>query len=296
VSAVRDDARLAPGARQTTGGCGLRPDYTALTRGNHRVRCPSCGRSDKDRTLGVTVELDGAVWHCYRCGIAGADRSGRAYSAVARTRPAPIPEQHATLAPHWRAVYRGLSPIRGTTAERYLRARGCAIPPDDGDIRYGELQHPSGHIGPCMVALVTHAESREPLTLHRTWIRPDGRKADVEAPRLLLSKHRKSGGVIRLWPDDAVTTGLAVAEGIETALAVATACRPVWSCIDAGNLAVFPVLSGVESLTIVADHDDAGMRAARECAARWKQAGRTVRIATPPERGQDAADLARAAA
>jgi hypothetical protein len=131
------------------------------------------------------------------------------------------------------------------------------------------------------VALVTCAENREPLTLHRTWIRPDGRKAEVDPPRLLLGHHRKQGGVIRLWPDEAVTTGLAVAEGIETALAVATVYRPVWSGIDAGNLAALPALAGIEELLIMADHDDAGLHAARECAARWHREGVRVRIAIP---------------
>lgn len=183
-----------------------------------------------------------------------------------------------------------------TTARQYLEARGCAIPPLDGDLRCTEsLRHPSGYVGPALVALVTDAITREPLTLHRTWIRADGTKADVNPPRLLLGKHRKQGGVIRLWPDDAVTTGLAIAEGIETALAVATAYTPVWSCIDAGNMAAFPVLDGIECLLIVADHDDAGMRAGNECASRWARAGREVRLAIPPK-GMDAADLARSAA
>ena len=166
--------------------------------------------------------------------------------------------------------------------------------PRDAHMRYGELRHPSGHVGPCMVALVTDALTGEFLTLHRTWIRADGRKANVEPPRLLLGKHRKAGGVIRLWANDAVTTGLAIAEGIETALAVASAFTPVWSCIDAGNLGAFPVLGGIEALLIVADNDDAGMRAARECAQRWAHARREVRLAVPP-RGMDAADLASAA-
>jgi hypothetical protein len=41
---------------------------------------------------------------------------------------------------------------------------------------------------------------RELLTLHRTWVTATGDKANVEPPRLLLGKHRKAGGVIRLFP------------------------------------------------------------------------------------------------
>jgi hypothetical protein len=134
------------------------------------------------------------------------------------------------------------------------------------------------------------------MTLHRTWIQADGEKANVEPARLLLGKHRKAGGVIRLWPDDAVTTSLAIAEGIETALTVATARAPVWSVIDAGNMAGFPVLDGVESLLIAADHDSAGLSAAEQCAERWYRAGREVRIAKSPVPGEDLNDLARRAA
>ncbi|MFM0644531.1 toprim domain-containing protein, partial [Paraburkholderia bryophila] len=95
------------------------------------------------------------------------------------------------------------------------------------------------------------------------------RKADVDPPRLLLGGHRKQGGVIRLWPSEAVTVGLGIAEGIETALSLAWAYVPVWACIDAGNLKALPRLPGIESLVIGADNDPAGMDAAHACAQRW---------------------------
>lgn len=133
------------------------------------------------------------------------------------------------------------------------------------------------------MGLITDAVTRQPLSLHRTWIQADGRKADVDPPRLLLGGHRKQGGVIRLWPDEAVTVGLGIAEGMETALSLAWAFAPVWACIDAGNLAAFPVLSGVEALTIGADNDAAGAAAAQECAARWATADDEVFITKQAE-------------
>jgi hypothetical protein len=132
------------------------------------------------------------------------------------------------------------------------------------------------------VALVTDILTHAPISLHRTWVRADGSKADVDTPRLLLGGHRKAGGVIRLWPDEAVTTGLAVAEGIETALSVAHVFRPVWAVIDAGNLARFPILDGIEALTIAVDDDPAGIRAAGECAERWAQADREATLVEVP--------------
>ena len=90
-----------------------------------------------------------------------------------------------------------------------------------------------------------------------------------------------------------MTTGLTVAEGVETALAVATVRRPVWSAIDADNLAALPVLAGIEELLIFADNDRnlKGQRSAHECAKRWHAAGVRVRIAMPPEPGTDACDV-----
>jgi hypothetical protein len=87
--------------------------------------------------------------------------------------------------------------------------------------------------------------------------------------------------VIRLWPDENVTLGLGIAEGIETSLSLAHAYGPVWSLIDAGNLAMFPILAGIESLTIAADNDPAGIKAARECALRWTIGEKHVRIVVP---------------
>jgi len=139
-----------------------------------------------------------------------------------------------------------------------------------------------------MLGLITDAQTAEPMSLHRTVIQQNGEKT-----RTYLPGHPKKGGVIRLWDDEYVTTGLAIAEGIETALSVATEFLPVWSCLDAGNLSEFPVLPGITSLTIFADHDDAGIDAAHKCADRWHKAGREVRIAMSPVPGEDANDVLR---
>src|SRR3712207_7002433 len=107
------------------------------------------------------------------------------------------------------------------------------------------------------------------MTLHRTWLHPDGSgKAKLERPRLLKSGYPKKGGVVRLWPDDEVSYGLLVGEGIETVLTAAHGFVPAWSCLDAGNLSTLPILEGIDCITIVADHDPDGLRAADECGRR----------------------------
>lgn len=264
--------------------------------GPNRQECPDCSRGPKDRTCGVGVDpRDGKrKAHCHRCHYVETrrDDSNFARRGVAPP-PRSAPTQFAHLSQYGRELFAACVPLRGTIGEQYLLRRYCVMPPADGDLRFHPgLKHPaSDHIGPALLARVTDAMTGEPLTLHRTWIKADGSKADVNPPRMLLGGHRKAGGVVRLWPDEAVTLGLGIAEGIETALSLAHAFTPVWACIDAGNMATLPVLD-IESLMIAADHDDAGLAAAEACAARWAELGREVAIAMPPTRKTDLNDVA----
>lgn len=202
--------------------------------------------------------------------------------------PAAPVEQHQyeRLSQQGMALWQACERLPGTDGERYLRARGCAIPPAYADLRFhSELRHPSGYSGPALVALITDFVTNEPLSLHRTWICADGTKPPElgKTARLLLARHRKAGGVIRLWADDQVTLSLGLAEGIESALSLAHAHAPCWAAVDAGNLASLPVLNGIEALVVGADHDPAGLRAAHQLAARWVAAGRSAVIVSAPE-------------
>ena len=147
-----------------------------------------------------------------------------------------------------------------------------------------------------MVALVTHARTCKPLSLHRTWINGDGTKPAMlgDKARMVLGGHALAGGVVRLWPDEDVTHGLGVAEGIETALSLAHGFQPVWALISAGQLGKFEPLPGIESLTIACDNDPAGIKAARECAGRWFAAG--VEVIVTRQEQNDLNDVAREAA
>jgi hypothetical protein len=218
-------------------------------------------------------------------------------------RPVPaamLPAEHETLSPWGRALWASAEPITpDTVAGRYLISRGCALPEPHAvrwvpSLKYG----PSGGAYPAMLGLITDAlDADKPLNLHRTWLAPDGSgKAAVDRPRLLLKSHRKAGGVIRLSPDDEVTARLGIGEGLETCLTVlAGGWAPVWCAIDAGNIGAFPVLAGIEALTIFADHDPAGVRAATNCAERWSAAGKGARVIVPPTPGADINDWAREA-
>ena len=126
-----------------------------------------------------------------------------------------------------------------------------------------------------IVALMTDPTTGKPVGVHRTFIAEDATKLS----RKMIGKQ----GVIQLSPDDTVTTGLGLTEGIEDGLAVLlSGWAPVWAAGSAGGVRRFPVLDGIECLTIFADADMPGLSAAEECAERWIDAGKEVVIQPPP--------------
>jgi phage/plasmid primase-like uncharacterized protein len=248
-----------------------------------RAPCPQCDRGQRDKALSITTDDRGVVSFCHRCGYTSADNHIKQPAPRITTQAAPLDWSNQAA-----YIWRRTQGLRGTLGEVYLQHRGCALPPSDSHLRYSPID---GKYPPSLCACITDAVTGKPISLHFTRLASDGRgKAGSDCDKQLLRGHRKKGGVIRLWLDADVTNGVAIAEGIETALAAAHLFSPVWAAVDAGNLAALPALPGIESITIFADHDDAGLRAARECGRRWRDAGREVRITTPATQGHDIAD------
>ncbi|MHB8763136.1 MAG: DUF7146 domain-containing protein [Deferrisomatales bacterium] len=147
---------------------------------------------------------------------------------------------------------------------------------------------------PAMLARIDGADG-EPAGVHRTYLRADGSgKAPVPTPKKLMPSPvpgATTGGAVRLFPAGPV---LAVAEGIETALAVHLATGfPTWAAVSAGGMARVTLPPDALEVIVCADHDrsGAGQAAARTLARRLLTEGRRVRIALPPEPGTDFADL-----
>lgn len=194
------------------------------------------------------------------------------------------------------AILRDAKLIPGTLVAEYLLSRGCRLPPADGDLRFVPDLRLFGFSGPAMVAAITDVHDHERLQgLHITWLKQGDGICWVRGERRYLGSTR--GGVVRLWPNEAVVYSLAVGEGIETCLCGAHLHAPVWSCMDAGGLARFPVLNGVELLTVFADRDRSGtgQAAAATVAERWLAAEREVVVLTADQVGSDLADEVSAA-
>jgi hypothetical protein len=128
---------------------------------------------------------------------------------------------------------------------------------------------------------MTDPVTNAPTGVHRTYLRPDATDV-IDEHGNKKKKMLGPRGVIRLSPDDLVTEGLGITEGIEDGLAVLlSGWAPVWAASCANAIETFPVLSGIEALTIFADNGDVGMQAAAVCADRWEAAGREVEIREP---------------
>lgn len=211
---------------------------------------------------------------------------------------ADAPDNAARIA-RARVIWDEAGPATGSVVETYLASRGLSL--DLVDNIHEVLRfHPrtpwrddtAGRtiFVPAMIAVLRQIQGDEITGIHRTRLTPEGAKVD----RRMLGL--ASGTAIKLDADETVEGGLHIAEGIETALAGRQLdLRPCWALGSAGAIAAFPVLGGVECLTILAENDDANRRAVETCAARWHQAGREV-VIVEPNSGSDILDAMRGAA
>lgn len=261
-------------------------NFNEFSIGQHRIRCvfPGCnGRTGK--SLGVTVDADGSgVAHCFRCGAVESYRPTTGYqvprsSIKHHAKPARL--KRTTLTIQWREVFTNAEPVtHDSTVGQYLEFRGCVLPPADGDVRQMEdFKHPYlDHRGACMIALIRHIQTNEPMSLHLTFVTPNGKAqifdkdGEPASPKIMLAGHSIKGGAIKIWGDQDVTMGLGIAEGVETALTLAHVYQPVWATISANGMAEFPVLPGLEGLCVAVDNDPAGRSAAQRVIDRYREA------------------------
>jgi hypothetical protein len=186
----------------------------------------------------------------------------------------------------WRQTWDSSSSARGSPIEQWLQARGIHAGARDLErlpLRWAP-NCPFGKVtSSAMVALMTDPVTSEPCGLHRTFLLPDGSaKAPMDQPRMMLGR----AGIVRLSRDEDVELGLGICEGVETSLAImAAGWAPVWACGSLGALQRFPVLGGVESLTIFSDPKPQEIEGARACAARWRAARKEALVRLPNAKG-----------
>jgi putative DNA primase/helicase len=185
------------------------------------------------------------------------------------------------------AIWHAAIPAAATAVELYLAARGLHLQPPPVLRFHPNLRHPSNSIWPAMIALVTRGIDDRPAAIHRTFLARNGvGKAPVDPQKLMLGPCR--GGAVRLAE---ICKVLMIGEGIETCLAAMQATGlPAWAALSTSGLRTLDLPKIVRNVIVLADGDEAGRAAARECAWRWKREGRRVRIAHPPQ-GMDFNDM-----
>jgi hypothetical protein len=267
--------------------------------------CPVCGGRDR-----FSVNTYKEVWNCRHCGIGGdaidlarhvlgvgfdearefvtVERSVRQRQKPAEALGRALPQGgDETRTAAALALWAASVDPRGALVEHYLQSRGLELDDDTA----GEVLRWHSGIG-AMIALFRNIISDEPQAISRTFLDPEGRKLG----RKFLGP--VAGAAIKLDADDTVLGGLHIGEGIETCMAARKiGLRPTWALGSAGAIAAFPVLCGIEALTVVADHDanGSGERAAREAERRWIEAGREVVILRADAIGADLNDAIRGA-
>lgn len=267
------------------------------------ARCPA--HDDRTPSLSITESLGKILVHCH----AGCPQDqvidrlrsmglwpepARAFSPMTRSGP----RQRSDTGRHDSnrtlealRLWSEAQPAIGSLVEVYLQSRHITLPPPASLRFHRSLWHPDGDCWPAMVALVTDGKSGTPRAIHRTYLARDGRgKAPVASAKMMLGPCK--GGAVRLAePEDLLMVG----EGIETALSAMQARRcPAWAALSTSGLVGLELPAHVKSVTILADGDDGGEKAAQSSAYRWKREGRHVRIARPPK-GMDFNDLLQSA-
>jgi ribosomal protein L37AE/L43A len=260
--------------------------------------CPVCNGTDR-----FSVNVKQQVWHCRGCGKGGAGalslvmhtrelnfRQAVAFLTGEATtpkpaRPRPVAEPSRDNSDNrgkalalWRE---GVDP-RVPVVKLYLFGRSLEL---DDDVA-GEVLRWHPRIG-AMLALFRNILTGEPQAVSRTFFDREGKKLG----RRFLGP--VWGAAIMLDAFDEVLGGLYVGEGVETCMAARQLwLRPCWALGSAPAVAAFPVLGGVECLTLLRENDQASERACEACAARWHAAGREV-FMNQPIIGKDLNDAIR---
>lgn len=281
--------------------------------------CPLCGGTDRFQ---YTDKYGEGNYHCRGCGAGGGlkllqgitgwdfgtvlRRVEECIGGVAPIRNRSIEPSADRMKKLAKRIWDEAQSIRqGDEVDRYLRNRGLSLAEYPKVLRF----HPAlGYYDkddtgktrkvaeyPAMLACIQGADGYV-ITLHRTYLNA-GQKAPQREAKKVLSAGINSAAV-RLFE---ATDELAIAEGVETALAVHLRTgKPVWAAISAGNMEKLWLPETVQRISIYADNDANseydGQASAFALARRLKKEAksngqRQVEVFVPRYAGTDWADV-----
>jgi putative DNA primase/helicase len=251
----------------------------------HEVLAPGPGHSAKDRSLSVKPSPDapcGFVCHSFAnddpivCRYYVRQRLGLPRFKTSRAqhvKPHPVEPPCIEYAMR---IWREAVPIRGSLAQKYLANRRV----ESGENRDHMLRfHASCAFGqerfPALVALIRNIKTNEPQGVQRTALNGEGTAIKRNGKTLRMTLGLMTAGAIKIDDGADVIYGLAIGEGLETTLSGrAYGYRPAWAVLSDTGIRDFPILSGIDALTIFLENDanGANARTARECIERWGKA------------------------
>lgn len=225
---------------------------------------------------------DAVQWLERELGVRLEDRPRRTGTPAAKPNRDDEIQRHSELAQEtWRQSHPLCHCARCGPGRAYLASRGIKAWPE------GLYFHPEcpfkDELAPAIVAPVNSAQTGLVVGIWRVRLTTDGAKVE----RRGLGPAR--GNASRLfWPEG---DELAVTEGVEDALAFHELTGlPTWAALSAGNMRNLPLPAYLHRVTIVADGDETGRRAAHDLATRLRQEGRHA-VVIRPSVGKDANDV-----
>jgi hypothetical protein len=306
----------------------LARDLGGVVRGEY-VYAPGPGHSKHDRSMWakrnwqapqdddfpfIFGSFAGDAWHEVK-------DDARAKAGIGSWRPKkrdgdrPSPARRRLIVPEennnrpestfWRDLWFQTQHLRGTLGDIYLRHRvGRGVDQWPADLRFHPACPRRTERHPAIVGLLRDIRTNTPRAIQRVYLQPDGRDRLRDGEGKLTLGHA-TGCALKITPDAEITTGLALAEGVEKALALmAIGVAPIWATSGTATLGNFPVLAGIDALTVYGDNDlpnrngeQPGQRAALKCKERWNaESDADVRIIIPKTEGFDWSDALSGAA
>lgn len=192
-------------------------------------------------------------------------------------------------------------PTNNKFRDSYLKSRGLAktIPFLNHDIRsIANLYYNKTTHLPAMVSVVRNEDNKIAF-LHKVYLDDKGNKATIDAPKQ-VTYHTRADAYQRPFlaqvnsPTKNNSKVEHVAEGIETALAVALITKNkdrVVSSINSHGMTMFEPQANTKQVHIWADHDKAGIEAAQKLQAKLLSTGKVkVQVVMPRQQGHDFLD------
>lgn len=285
--------------------------------------CPLCGGHDRFQ---YTDKYGEGNYHCRGCGPGGGLKLlqgvqgwdfmtvlKRLEECVGNATPLPAPSCIRSNEPSAdrmkklaKRIWDEAHPVtQGDEVDRYLCHRGLSLVEYPKVLRFhpalGYYEKDASGTSrkvaeyPAMLAGIQGADGHA-ITLHRTYLE-GGRKARQRDAKKVLSAGI-NGAAVRLFE---ATEELAIAEGIETALAIHLATgKPVWAAVSAGNMEKLWLPETVRRICIYSDNDANAEYDGQACAfflarrlkkEEKKTGRRQVEVFVPRHAGSDWADV-----